>query len=323
MTFSKDLRFHEHVNEIINKINKTLSPLYAIAKHLPRHTLEQIYKTYILPHFDNCDTIYDGHITLRDISRLETLQNRTARLTTGTLFRTASDKLRAELGWDKLTTRRQIHRITLYHKLSKQEQNTIPSYITAIIPETRAHDTNMTLRNASHHTQVQTRTTAHQRSFFILTGKEWNKLPETTKQLSYSDFKKWIQHEYSTPKPPSYYSYGTKMLNTLHARLRTDTTQLNAHAYIIQKTDSPTCICGFPQENTNHFILACPKYSTIRHELFQNISLSLNCDFTNQPRSTQLQILLHGTDLGDVGGRAVARHFHKFIHDSHRFTGSY
>ena len=88
MTFSKDLRFHDHVNEIINRVNKTLSPIYAIAKYLPRHTLEQIYKTYIIPHFDNCDTIYDEHITLRDISRLETLQNRTARLTTGTLFRT-------------------------------------------------------------------------------------------------------------------------------------------------------------------------------------------------------------------------------------------
>ena len=47
MTFSKDLRFHEHVNEIINTVNKTLSPLYAIAKHLPRHTLQGVSERMI------------------------------------------------------------------------------------------------------------------------------------------------------------------------------------------------------------------------------------------------------------------------------------
>ena len=62
MTFSDNLRFHddEHVNEILSKINRTLGPLYAIAEHLPRQTLDQIYKLYIRPHFDLCGTIYDG-----------------------------------------------------------------------------------------------------------------------------------------------------------------------------------------------------------------------------------------------------------------------
>ena len=44
MIFSNDLRFHKHVNEALTKANKTLSPLYAIAKHLPRHILDQIFK---------------------------------------------------------------------------------------------------------------------------------------------------------------------------------------------------------------------------------------------------------------------------------------
>ena len=129
LTFSKDLRFHEHINEIISKVNKTLSPLYSISKYLARHILEQIYKTYILPVFDNYDTIYDGHITLRDISRLETLQNRTARLTAGTLFTTSSDELRKELGWDALITRRKIHWLTFYHKLSTTDIRVIPRQI--------------------------------------------------------------------------------------------------------------------------------------------------------------------------------------------------
>ena len=156
MTFSRDLRFHDHVNEILNKANRSLSPLYAIARHLPRNTLDQIYKIYIRPHFDYCDTIYDGHITIRDSMRLETLQNRAARLTTGALFRTSPENLRIDLGWEKLTIRRHIHRLTLFHRLAIARA---PNYITAIILNTRAQDTKRTLRNATNHTQHQIRTT--------------------------------------------------------------------------------------------------------------------------------------------------------------------
>ena len=65
----------KHVTNIIcHKVNKTLSPLYPIAKHIPRPILDQIYKTYARPHFDYADIIYDGHITVQDANRLETLQ---------------------------------------------------------------------------------------------------------------------------------------------------------------------------------------------------------------------------------------------------------
>ena len=320
MTFSKDLRFHAHVNEALNKVNKAISPLYAIARHLPRHTLDQLYKVYIRPHLDYCDTIYDGHITMRDSTRLETFQNRAARLTTGTLFRTSSDKLRHELGWDKLTTRRKMHRLTLYHKITISGRHNIPDYITTIIPATRAHETNRTLRNANHHTQAQIRTTLHQRSFFCLTGNEWNALPEDIKQLSYQDFKKCIIQQLGTSKPPTYYSHGTKTVNTLHTRLRTDMSHLNAHMFIVQKSDSPACACGYPQENTSHFILSCPKHIHCRNILFNSLSQTLNCNFQQKTKPTQLQILLHGTNLSDGDGRAVARHFQKYLTNSSRFA---
>ena len=125
---SSDLHFHEHINETCHKVNKTLSPLYPIAKYLPRPILDQLYKMYVRPHFDYCDVIYDGHITVRDRNRLETLQNRAARLTTGTLLRTSTGKLRNELGWHRLETRRRIHRLTLYHKLSTTRQPTLTTF---------------------------------------------------------------------------------------------------------------------------------------------------------------------------------------------------
>ena len=128
MTFSKDLRFHHHVNTICNKVHKTLSPLYPIARYIPRPILDQIYKTYIRPHFDYCDSVYDGHITIQDATRLETLQNRSGRLVTGAMFRTSTDKLLQDLGWDKLSARRTIHKLTISHIHQSQTPNTTLYY---------------------------------------------------------------------------------------------------------------------------------------------------------------------------------------------------
>ena len=52
LTFSADLRFHQHINTIIKKVNSLLGPIYPIAKFLPRSILNELYSTYIRPHFD-------------------------------------------------------------------------------------------------------------------------------------------------------------------------------------------------------------------------------------------------------------------------------
>lgn len=209
---------------------------------MPRPILDQIYKTYIRPHFDYCDVVYDGHITMQDATRLETLQNRAARLVTGGLFRTSTDKLRAELGWDRLTTRRRIHRLTLYHRLNHPKQHT-PNYITSILPNTRAHDTNRGLRNANTHTMPTYRTSSYQRSFFPTTGAQWNRLQGTTRTLPHNSFKKQLCEQLGVPDPPIFYAVGPKRSNTLHARLRMDMSELNSHSFSIQKSPSPGLFC--------------------------------------------------------------------------------
>ena len=125
LTFSKDLRFHIHTNTILKKMNKALSPIYPLAKFLTRSTLSNLYTTYIRPFHDYADIAFDGHLTAHDQSRLEKLQNRIARLTTGTPFRTSTVKLRQETGWEILKTRRELHRLTFFHKLAHRPDTTI------------------------------------------------------------------------------------------------------------------------------------------------------------------------------------------------------
>ena len=318
VTLSTDLRFHEHINNICQKVNKTLGPLYPIARYLPRQILDQIYKIYIRPHFDYCDAIYDGHITIRDTTRLETLQNRTARLVTGTLFRTPTDKLRKELGWELLTQRRQIHKLILYHKLSDPNQPT-PNYITSRIPNTRARDTNILLRNANTHTRLPHRTSSYYKSFFPATIRNWNQLPETIRNQNHKSFKKEIRERLGLPDPPKYYSFGTKEGNILHTRIRTEMTYLNSHLYKILKCPSPMCDCGYPDETSQHFVLSCPKYANLRTEMINTLT-RISLSFADLEQPQLFLTLVHGADLCGVGGRAVARAFQKFLIDTGRLT---
>ena len=114
ITLSKDLRFHTHINDILRKMNTALSPIYPLAKFLPRSTLINLYTTYIRPYHDYCDVVFDGHITTHDEMRLERLQNRVARLATDAPFRTPTNKLRLDVGWETLKIRREKHRLTFF-----------------------------------------------------------------------------------------------------------------------------------------------------------------------------------------------------------------
>ena len=319
MTFSQDLRFHQHINTTCKKVQRTLSPLFPIAQYIPRPILDQIYKTYIRPHFDYCDTVYDGHITIHDATRLETLQNRSGRLVTGTLFRTSTDKLLLDLGWNKLSTRRRIHKLTLYHTFNDPQKPT-PDYISAIMPHTRARNTGRLLRNATSHTTIANHTTSFQRSFFLSTAKLWNQLPESIRSLPMSSFKKAVHEHLGVPKPPAYYTFGSKSGNILHTRLRTKMSNLNSHRFLVNTHTTPECSCGYKVENVSHFVLFCPNFQRQRHKLFRNISQTLNIDFSMIPPEVKLNLFIHGKNVDCIDGRVVAHHFQNYLADSNRFA---
>ena len=192
-----------------------------------------------------------------------------------------------------------------------------------MVPNTRGHDTNVHLRSANTHTNTPHRTTSYHKSFFPTTIKQWNQLPETTRNLSHKKYRKQIREQLGPPVPPNYYISGTKEGNILHTRIRNGMTHLNSHLYRIQKCPTPACSCGYPDESPRHFILSCPNYNTIRTELIDNVTRIIGTSFNNQTKSQQLLTLNHGTNLCGADGREVARLFQKFLIDSHRFPNPY
>ena len=188
------------------------------------------------------------------------------------------------------------------------------------MPHTRAENTGRVLRNASTHTTTPSRTTSYHNSFFPLTAKHWNDLPETIRSLPRTSFKKTISERLGVTKPPKFYITGSKLGNTLHTRLRTGMSRLNSHLFQIQKSETSVCACGFPSENVRHYILDCPLFEPLRLDLFQTIYDQLGIEFNVISPKQKLDILIYGETLDDESGSVVAHLFQKFILKSNRFT---
>ena len=320
LTLSKDLKCKAHVNNIIKRANAALSQIYPVAKYLDRSTLDQLYRTYIRPILDYGDIIFDGHITTTDQLRLERLQTRTARLVTGALYRSSNERLLDELGWDKLKSRREIHKLTYFYKLLDEKSNT-PEFVKKLIPSLRHDTTNRLLRNAHHITQPHCHLESYKASFIPNTIKKWNQLPEETRTLrSVKSFRKAITQRLAKPKPPKMFALGSKLGNTLHTRLRLNMSALNGHLFSINsgKVQSPECSCGFAFENTSHFVLSCPKYQTERNHLSSHLQ-RLIPSFNSLNNSDKLDLLLYGNGLGEADVGCVAKLFQTFLFRTNRF----
>ena len=86
-----------------------------LSKYLPRHTLNEMYKLYVWPHFEYGDVIYHiphnmcefGHSfkLTNQMEKLEAVQYSAALAITGAWKSTSHEKIYDELGWESLILR--------------------------------------------------------------------------------------------------------------------------------------------------------------------------------------------------------------------------
>ena len=98
--------YEHHIKSILNKVNKTIGLLHKFQLILPRHSLITIYKTFIRPHLDYGDVIYDRAFNESFHQRLESIQYNAAIAITGITRGTSSGKLLQELGLETSKSRR-------------------------------------------------------------------------------------------------------------------------------------------------------------------------------------------------------------------------
>ena len=74
MQLHKKLNFQEHRSKIESKVNKTIDIICKLQNVLPRSALLTIYKSFIRPHLDHGDIIYDKAFNESFHAKLKSLQ---------------------------------------------------------------------------------------------------------------------------------------------------------------------------------------------------------------------------------------------------------
>ena len=96
------LSFEDHLKMILNKVNKTIGLARKVHNILPRSALLIIYKSFVTPHLDYGDIMYDQAYNASFHQKLELLQYNACLAITGAIRGTSREKLYEELGLESL-----------------------------------------------------------------------------------------------------------------------------------------------------------------------------------------------------------------------------
>ena len=92
------------MNEKISKANKGIGLIRRLYSYLPRKSLLNIYKSFIRPHLDYGDVIYDQPHNDTFCRMIESVQYNAALAITGAIKGSSRDRLYQELGLETLVT---------------------------------------------------------------------------------------------------------------------------------------------------------------------------------------------------------------------------
>ena len=126
------LNFQEHLENILNTVNKTIGLLRKLQYNLLRGPLLTLCKSFIRPHLDYGDVIYDQHYNNSSHQKLESIQYNAA--TTGSIRGSSREKLYQELYLESLQQRRWFRKLCCFFKITKNQS---PKYLFDKIPTTR------------------------------------------------------------------------------------------------------------------------------------------------------------------------------------------
>ena len=275
LTLQNDCKWNTHINNLIQKVTLLLSLLKSYKYRLSRKALNQMYKSFILPHFDYCDIIYDN-CTVAQSDSLEQLHLDGIRTIIGTVRGTSHEKLYKESGFTTLKERRRRHKLIFMHKIIHGQ---CPSYLSERCPQLVGQLNPYHRRRPWERRVPHSRTELYYNSFFPSATRLYNFIPDEVKtNPSISNLKRFL-NQYDKPTPLYYFGIN-RSKEVHHARLRLGMSNLNFDMFQRHLLDSPACGCGFRSETSEHFLLHCPNFNAQRQATIDNIPLHrkhINC----------------------------------------------
>ena len=185
LKLDKKLSFKEHLKDKFAKVNWGIGILKKFSGFLPCHSLITLYKSFIRPHLDYADIIYDQPNNLNLCNKIETCKYNGALAITNTIRGSSKEGLYLELGFEYLSLRRWLRKLCIFYRIVR---NKSPANLYKyIFPGDRAYLT----RNNNNIKQTFCRPEYFSNSHFPYTVKEWNKLSlKIRNSESYGIFKR-------------------------------------------------------------------------------------------------------------------------------------
>ena len=125
------LTFGHHLNDKISKANKGVGLIKRLYFYLPRKSLLNIYKSFIRPHLDYGDVIYDQPSNDSFCKIVESVQYKAALAITGTIKGSSRERLYQELNLESLSDRRWYRRLVYYFNIVSCKS---PAYLCSLLP---------------------------------------------------------------------------------------------------------------------------------------------------------------------------------------------
>ena len=105
MVLGTKLDFNLHIKNVQSKVNKTIGLLRKLKNILSRQSLITIYKSFLRPHLDYGDIIYDGAYNSSFHENIESIHYNAALAIAGAIRGTSKEKIYQELGFESLQQR--------------------------------------------------------------------------------------------------------------------------------------------------------------------------------------------------------------------------
>ena len=117
LVLDNKLTFKKHVKDKLNKVYFDVGKIKRLRDILPRDSLVTIYESFIRPHLDHGNVIYDQPNSDSFSDKIEQLQYKASLAITGAIRGTSRECLYHELGLESLSSRRWCRKICAIYKL--------------------------------------------------------------------------------------------------------------------------------------------------------------------------------------------------------------
>ena len=196
ITFESSGSWHKHIQLITSKAWQWIRIMRKLKFHLDRKSLDIIYTSFIRPILEYADVVW-CNLTKYQEDELEKIQIEAARIVTGATKLVSHDNLYIETCWETLNSRRKQHKLTLYYKMIKNFNPSLPEFIG---PPSCSDMSSYSLRNSDQYQTIDIKSQLYYNSVLPSAVREWNALNSESQSCpSVTSFKMSISNRQVVP----------------------------------------------------------------------------------------------------------------------------